>query len=53
MKHPIYNSKWIIGNIWLNSNKGQNNNLILRAMKAGFREDEFKIPVNYPTAKQV
>lgn len=45
MKHPIYNQKWVIGNIWISTNRGKDNSLILNAVRAGFKKEEFEIPL--------
>ena len=45
MKHPIFNQKSVIGNIYTSTNKGQDRSLVLNAIRAGFKADEFEIPL--------
>jgi len=50
MKHPIYNPKWVIGNLWIATERGKDNSIILNGIKAGFNADEFKVPIKIASA---
>ena len=45
MKHPIYNPKWIIGNIWIATERGKDGSTILRGLESGFNINEFQVPI--------
>jgi len=49
MKHPIFNSKWVIGNIYLATNKGKDKSLIYQAIASGFKKEEFEVPLKIAT----
>jgi len=42
MKHPIFNSKWVIDNIYLSTNKENDKSLIHQAIVSGFKKEELE-----------